>query len=344
MTPDWGNAIDYNKNGRSFLEIPITFAGNGTMSKSASSTATQFDPQTGIPVPTRLIISQSEQGSFEAHIMIIESTVRFPSGIVPEFNLFKKIDNFTGREILCYLDGSFYKGWRHEKGQIVSSLSLNGDNARQQPLRVRECWYWVLYDLGTGSIIRVLGLAWCDNPLFYDDQFNGLNPGGGTSSWAWPGNPRPHRPDQRLEDEDYLCGVNFEYTSDNNAATAIRQQAAISGLNAKFTYYDQNGVKKELTVQMPTLYFAMNYHDETGALLYTHQQAANYTAAMINGAENFMRDHFQMSGERDSDVLAQFWYDEISNRFGNNNPEAVGIMSLNAFMPTLPIIKPYNPC
>jgi hypothetical protein len=140
LTPDWDNAIDYNKNGRNFSEIPVTFAGNGTMSKSASGTATQFDSQTAIPVPARLIISQSEQGSFEAHIMIIESTIRFPNGIVPEFNLFKKIDNFTGREILCHLDGSFYKGWRHEKGQIVSSLSLDGANSRQQPLGLRSCW------------------------------------------------------------------------------------------------------------------------------------------------------------------------------------------------------------
>lgn len=174
FTPDWNKAILHKKNGNTILEVPVKFANESMLAASSSGSPTRFNANSDILMPSRLIISKSEKGTFDAHLMVIQSESPYVEGIVPEFDLFNKIENFTGLEWLYNLDGSFSKGWKHENGKIVGKIVFKQNNVVQQQSGKLQCWYLVL--TYNGNIISVLGLLYCDGQVVLD--------GGGGYDWG----------------------------------------------------------------------------------------------------------------------------------------------------------------
>jgi hypothetical protein len=188
FTPDWTMALSYKWNGKTYLEVPVKFAGNSDLITSAFSNSTKFDGTTDIRVPVRLIMRQSGNNTFDAHVMLIKSTFPYANGVVPDFNLSKKIDNFTGLEYLYNLDGSFNKGWRHEKGKINATFILGKyDLRQQQQAQTRDCiHYFLTYG---GEPIQYLGSS-C-TPNIFDGSGNNDIPwgsSGGGGDYVDPNN------------------------------------------------------------------------------------------------------------------------------------------------------------
>jgi hypothetical protein len=182
FTPDWGASIKHTGNGKTYLEVPVKFAENSALMTSGSSTTTQFNPDIDIEIPTRLIISKSEKGDWEANFMVIRADFPYPNGIVPDFNLSQKIDGFSGREYLFSLDRMFNKGWMHKNGQIVNTFVLGQNDLRQQQLGTRLCSAWFLIDDNTGRIIQQLTPWSCTAEISGSgggDSFNAWGAGGG---------------------------------------------------------------------------------------------------------------------------------------------------------------------
>ncbi len=179
ITPDWNAAIVHNKGNKTFVEVPVTFAKGGVLATSETSNPTKFNAQNDIPIPARLIIIQSQDGSFDANIMLQQSESPYSNGVVPEFNLFKKINNFSGYEYNYHLDGSFNKGWKHKDGQIVGTFVLPTNDLRSQPISLRKlCDVFYSYDLNTGEVIRIIFVS-CMPDLVIETTGGGGYSGGG---------------------------------------------------------------------------------------------------------------------------------------------------------------------
>jgi hypothetical protein len=191
FTPDWENAIQHKKKSTTFIEVPVRFANNNNLALSGGSVGDKFDARTSIVMPVRLIIKKSGDGTFEANFMLLESSKPYADGIVPDFNLSKKINNFTGREYLFNLDGSFNKGWKHERGQIVDKLVLGKNNVKgSKSLGIRDCTWLVL--TRDGEIIAVLGFLGCYPPeVFEGGGGGGCDWGSGSSDWGTNTVPPP---------------------------------------------------------------------------------------------------------------------------------------------------------
>ena len=183
LTPDWEAAIFHEQGNNRFLEVPVKFSGSSDAFISTSISPSKFDKHKDVRMPMRLIFSEKEGSKLDANIMVVHSANPYPD-VTPKFNLFQKIENFTGREYLYGLDGTYNRGWRHEKGKIVSNLYFSKDNVRQ-PLQTRDldplCWYWVMLD-DNGQIRRVIGVHYCLPNI--DDMFHLNAPFRGNGSWG----------------------------------------------------------------------------------------------------------------------------------------------------------------
>ena len=180
FNPEWDKAILHKKNGKTFLEVPVKFANGSMLARSNSGSPTRFNANSDILMPSRLIISKSEKGTFDAHLMVVQSESPYLEGNVPKFDLFSKIENFTGFEWLYNLDGSFNKGWKHENGKIVGKIVLKQNNIVQQQSGKLECWYLVL--TYNGEIIAILASSSKENhrtPPPHESQIHLEQLGGG---------------------------------------------------------------------------------------------------------------------------------------------------------------------
>jgi hypothetical protein len=199
FTLDWDKAMQHNKESLTYLEVPVKFANNSSLALSSAEVGSKFDKQNNVEVPVRLIIKKFKSGEFDAQFMMIESSKPY-GGEVPDFNLLKKIDNFTGREYLFNLDGTFYKAWRHERGQKVSELVLGSDNYNEtnsnKPLNVRACYFLVL--TYGDEIIAILD-RYCFPPEVHDGGGNG---GPDPKPWGSDGGGDTNNPPPR-----YRCLV-----------------------------------------------------------------------------------------------------------------------------------------
>jgi hypothetical protein len=161
FTPDWSKAMTYqNKDGRDYLEVPVKLHGSNSLAASPDKSSTKFNSESDVLVPIRLIISKIDSNTFDANFMVFFSDLPYSDGIVPEFSLEKKINNFTGRELIFDLNGSFQKGWVHKNGKITNTIIPKND--LNKPLNTRKCYAWFLLD-EDGYIIRQLTEWSCSN-------------------------------------------------------------------------------------------------------------------------------------------------------------------------------------
>jgi hypothetical protein len=115
IVPEWSKAKTHiSSSGQNYLEVPAKLYGNGTLVASPDRSSTKFNAQSDILVPIRLIITKIDETTFESNIMVLKSDLPYSNGVVPDFDLERKIDNFTGKEYLFNLNGSFAKGWVHK--------------------------------------------------------------------------------------------------------------------------------------------------------------------------------------------------------------------------------------
>ncbi len=100
FTPDWDNAIKHSKTCATLWEIPVKFANNGVLASSSGKIGDTFDPKINTAMLVRLIIRKSNGGMLSAEFMVLVPEKYDPNMLDSDFNLFKKISNFTGREYL----------------------------------------------------------------------------------------------------------------------------------------------------------------------------------------------------------------------------------------------------
>jgi hypothetical protein len=295
LVADWDAAISLNKNGRLFLEVPVKFAGNSIIATSSSSTATKFDARYDVKIPVRLIISQSD-GTFAANMMLLQSEFPFVNGVVPNFNLFKGIDNFTGREFLFNLNGSFNKGWIHEKGKIVSGFILGKNDLRQQQLGIRTCFYTVLIDLNTGDIVAVLGSFCTGTPVVFDGSSTSDIPFGSSGGGGDVTPPLPIISVTNMCVQSVLDGFSDEKTNKFNLLTGSNDFFAnqnCHGFTATFRNLQTTGPsRQDIPIFQIDVYCpqnrTFNYQQISSRVAQAYNTAnANSTA---NDADAFMND------------------------------------------------------
>ena len=359
VIPQWDSAKIINNSAASFVEVSFNFPDGSKFSSSLSQNS-QISPK--IRSASALIISANSRGVHSASFMSVAADKDFLNnqGTLANFTYEHTPPQFKGTEMHYDIRGNFKKGWHFDQGKIDGTIG----KGRIPPIASRCEWFNFCmelerYSIRVGNYVNTTIVVDCDN-IDYVGFCNGWHNYEystgilGLEVNYWGGFVQAiTMPTMYLEDKYwYVCSRNFAFTSINEN-TSIKQQAAISGLSARIDY--RNELNESITLQpiLPTLYISADFHNADGLLQFSHAQAASETAAIINYAEDQLRQEFLTQFERQHKImteqeLATTWYNLISASFSGPHGGSGSSMAISKNLlvsnHTSLSIKPYRPC